>query len=68
MLAAIVRGARPIAPSQDDTLEVGDELLLVTGDEADEGALGRLLAGEPEAEPTAPDAPVEAPEAGEGVL
>jgi trk system potassium uptake protein TrkA len=71
VLAAIVRGTRPIAPSQDDTLEAGDELLLVTGDEADEGALGRLLAGEPEAEPTAPDAPVEAPEApgaGDGIL
>lgn len=31
VLAAIVRGGLPIAPSQDDTLEVGDELLFVTG-------------------------------------
>lgn len=43
VLAAVVRGTRPMAPTQDDTLEAGDELLLVTGNEADEGALARLL-------------------------
>ena len=47
VLAAVVRGTRPIAPTQDDTLEAGDELLLVTGDEADEDALSRLLVAMP---------------------
>ena len=50
VLAAVVRGTRPIAPTQDDTLEAGDELLLVTGDEADEGALSRLLVATPHEE------------------
>ena len=43
VLACIVRDARPIAPSPDDTLEGRDELLFVTGSEADEKALERLL-------------------------
>jgi trk system potassium uptake protein TrkA len=44
VLAAIVRGPRPLAPSADDTLEAGDELLFVAGAEVDEDALQRLLA------------------------
>jgi trk system potassium uptake protein len=63
VLAAIVRGVRPIAPSQDDTLEAGDELLLVTGNDADESALSRLLAGEPEVAGARTD---EAGDAGQG--
>ena len=53
VLACIIRGDRPIAPSADDTLEAGDELLFVTGREASEEELERLLvdgplsAGEP---------------------
>ncbi len=43
VLAAIVRGTAPIAPSSDDTLEAGDELLLVTGRGADEDELQRLF-------------------------
>ena len=43
VLACIVRGTRPIAPSVDDTLEERDELLFVTGREADEKALEELL-------------------------
>ena len=43
VLACIVRDARPLAPSPDDTLEGRDELLFVTGHEADEQALERLL-------------------------
>jgi trk system potassium uptake protein TrkA len=44
VLAAIVRGAKPIAPSVDDTLEAGDELLIVAGSEADLDGLHALLA------------------------
>ena len=44
VLAAIVRSAQPIAPSPDDTLEAGDELLIVAGSEADLGGLHALLA------------------------
>ena len=44
VLAAIVRGAQPIAPSTDDTLEAGDELLIVAGSDADLGGLHELLA------------------------
>ena len=44
VLAAIVRGAQPLAPSVDDTLEGGDELLIVAGSEADLDALSELLA------------------------
>lgn len=43
VLAAIVRGARPIAPSPDDTLEAGDELLIVAGSDADLDGLQALL-------------------------
>ena len=43
VLAAIVRGAQPIAPSVDDTLEAGDELLIVAGSEADLAGLHELL-------------------------
>ena len=43
VLAAIVRGARPIAPSPDDTLEAGDELLFVAGSDADLDGLQALL-------------------------
>lgn len=43
VLAAIVRGTQPITPSIDDTLEVGDELLIVTGRDVDESALLRVL-------------------------
>ena len=44
VLAAIVRGSLPIAPSVDDTLEAGDELLIVAGSEADLEGLHALLA------------------------
>jgi trk system potassium uptake protein TrkA len=43
VLAAIVRGAQPIAPSIDDTLEAGDELLIVAGSDADLDGLHALL-------------------------
>ncbi len=43
VLATIIRGARPLPPSVDDTLEAGDELLFVTGAEADLPALRALL-------------------------
>ena len=49
VLACIVRGTRPIAPSVDDTLEERDELLFVTGREADEKALEELLTHGPAA-------------------
>lgn len=49
VLAAIVRGARPIAPSPDDTLEAGDELLIVAGSEADPQALREMLVDRREA-------------------
>jgi trk system potassium uptake protein len=42
-LATIVRDGRPLAPSPDDTLEAGDELLLVAGADADTDALQKLL-------------------------
>ncbi len=45
VLACIVRDARPLAPSPDDTLEGHDELLFVTGQDAQEAALLRVLAG-----------------------
>ena len=44
VLAAIVRIGRPLAPSVDDTLEAGDELLIVAGSEADRDALDDLVA------------------------
>ena len=45
VLAAVVRDAQPLAPTADDTLEAGDELLLVSGRDADEAALSDLLTG-----------------------
>lgn len=42
-LATIVRDGRPVVPSPDDTLEPGDELLLVAGADADTDALQGLL-------------------------
>jgi len=47
VLACIVRGDQPIAPSADDTLEEGDELLFVTGREANESELEQLLGSAP---------------------
>jgi trk system potassium uptake protein len=47
VLACIIRGDRPIAPSSDDTLEARDELLFVTGREVDEQELERLLVNGP---------------------
>jgi len=47
VLACIVRGDQPIAPSPDDTLEERDQLLFVTGREADEQDLERLLGSGP---------------------
>jgi trk system potassium uptake protein len=44
VLAAVIRGSQPIAPSVDDTLEAGDELLIVAGSDADPQALHALLA------------------------
>jgi len=52
VLACIVRGNRPIAPSADDTIEGGDELLFVTGAEADAELLERLLRSGPGATST----------------
>jgi len=49
VLACIVRGDQPIAPSPDDTLEEGDELLLVTGRDANEQDLEQLLGAGPTA-------------------
>ncbi len=43
VLAAIVRDTSPIAPSPDDTLEAGDELLIVAGRDADPDDLHALL-------------------------
>ena len=54
VLATIIRGTRPLPPSGDDTLEAGDELLFVTGAEADLPALRDLLVTGPGAtSPTA---------------
>lgn len=49
VLATIIRGTRPLPPSVDDTLEAGDELLFVTGAEADLPALRELLVTGPAA-------------------
>jgi trk system potassium uptake protein len=43
-LVAILRDGRVIVPSEEDPLEVGDELLFVTSQDV-EGELARLLAG-----------------------
>ena len=42
-LSTIVRDGRPLVPSPDDTLEAGDDLLLVAGADADTDALQKLL-------------------------
>ena len=47
VLACIVRGDQPIAPSPDDTLEERDELLFVTGRLADEAELEKILGSGP---------------------
>ncbi|WP_159620782.1 potassium channel family protein [Ruania rhizosphaerae] len=49
VLAAIIRGDEPIPPSPDDTLEAGDELLIIatSADENDLSALQQLLGDEP---------------------
>ncbi|OJV57610.1 MAG: potassium transporter TrkA [Cellulomonas sp. 73-145] len=49
VLAAIVRDTRPLAPSADDTLEGRDELLFVTGRDAQEQQLEDLLLHGPSA-------------------
>lgn len=46
VLAAIVRGDQPLAPQPDDTLEVGDELLFVTGSNVKLEDLQQVLTGE----------------------
>ncbi|BDZ43377.1 hypothetical protein GCM10025865_26760 [Paraoerskovia sediminicola] len=51
VLAAVVRGALPFAPTVDDTLEAGDELLIVAGREVDEEALQSLLVSAPPEDP-----------------
>ncbi|WP_029287743.1 TrkA family potassium uptake protein [Cellulomonas sp. HZM] len=52
VLACIIRDARPMAPSVDDTLEGRDELLFVTSRDSDEAALAAVLRDGP----AAPDA------------
>ena len=49
VLACIVRGDQPIAPSPDDTLEERDELMFVTGRQADEAELEKILGSGPAA-------------------
>ncbi len=49
VLAAVIRDTRPFSPTDDDTLEVGDELLLVSEQSSDQLALHALLVGEPAA-------------------
>ena len=56
VLAAIIRGDRPIPPSPDDTLEAGDEILLITSAQAPEelDELQQMLApGQGATSPTA---------------
>jgi trk system potassium uptake protein TrkA len=48
VLVAIIREGRPLAPSKDDPLEAGDELLFVSAPDQ-EAALHALLAGDPAA-------------------
>lgn len=62
VLAAIVRGTLPIAPTADDTLEAGDELLIVTGQESKLTELQALLVGGPATtSPTGPAPTAEHP-------
>lgn len=49
VLAALVRDTAPIAPTPEDTLEAGDELLIVAGAQADLDALHELLVTPPAA-------------------
>ncbi len=49
VLAALVRDTAPIAPTPEDTLEAGDELIIVAGAEADLDALHALLVTPPAA-------------------
>ncbi len=49
VLAAIIRGDRTIAPSSDDTLEAGDEMLFIVSPEADPRDLSEVLRSEPSA-------------------
>lgn len=49
VLAALVRDTSPIAPTPEDTLEAGDELIIVAGAEADLDALHELLVTPPAA-------------------
>lgn len=44
-LSVIVRDGHPIVPTADDTLEAHDEILIVSGADADRAALRRLLTG-----------------------
>ena len=63
VLACIVRGAQPLAPTADDTLETGDELVLVMGSQADEESLQHLLShGAPAVPAIAAGDPLVAPE------
>jgi trk system potassium uptake protein TrkA len=63
VLAAVVRGAQPIAPTADDTLEAGDELLFVTGRDADEDELQSLLTPGPASGASAPAGAADGPSA-----
>jgi trk system potassium uptake protein TrkA len=44
VLTCIVRDHRPIAPSPDDTVEAGDELMLLTTPEQEQDLAGLLAA------------------------
>ncbi|GAA4728130.1 TrkA family potassium uptake protein [Isoptericola chiayiensis] len=48
VLACVVRGTQPFSPTSDDALESGDELMFVTGQEADPAVLQQLVADGPE--------------------
>lgn len=47
VLACIIRDHRPFAPSGDDTLESGDELVIVSGPQAPDDELRRVLGSGP---------------------
>ncbi|WP_402464947.1 potassium channel family protein [Isoptericola aurantiacus] len=48
VLACVVRGTQPFSPTGDDALEAGDELMFVTGQEADQSMLQQLVVDGPE--------------------
>ncbi|MCK0115631.1 trk system potassium uptake protein TrkA [Isoptericola sp. CG 20/1183] len=48
VLACIVRGTQPFSPTADDALEPGDELMFVTGQEAEPAVLQQLVVDGPE--------------------